>query len=100
MRCRQIPAKKRGSFVFVIAEPDYIGHLFLKFQPIYPGLAGWIVRQRARCVEHGIRAEYKKLFNPAFNDLSRKLENAVVALIAMALAQQNRASDIFQRGIN
>ena len=100
MRCGQIPTRKRGSLVFVIAEPDYIGHLFLKLGPIDPGLAGRIERKRARRVEHRIRAEYKKLFDPAGRHVARELENAVIALIAMTLAQQNRASDIFQRGIN
>ena len=39
------------------------------------------------------------LIRPA-TDVARELENAVIALIAMTLAQQNRAPDIFQRGIN
>src|SRR4029077_14136403 len=110
MRCRQIPARKRGSFVFVITEPDYIGHPFLKIGPVEPGLADRIVGKRAWGIENRVRAEYEKLFDATnrglsgawrlAHDVARELKNAVVALIAMALAQQNRASDILQRRIN
>ena len=39
MRCRQIPPTQRRCLIFVITEPDYVGHLFLKLGPIDPGLA-------------------------------------------------------------
>src|SRR4029450_6308274 len=98
MRGGEIPATKRRSFVFVIAEPDYIWNLFLQLGPIEPALCQ-IVGNPARGVKHGIRAEDEKLFDPTGRDVSRELENAVIARIPLALAQQNCAPDIFQRGI-
>ena len=67
--------------------------------PIEPALCQ-IIGNPARCVKHGIRTEDEQLFDPVGRDIACELQNAVITLIAIELAQHHRLPDIFQRGIN